>query len=276
MSTSKRKAPDGPRTSTAAQAAEREDPMTSFDPEADRAGQPSDAASPAAPAERRPRGNGSVKTAREPGEAAAQPVPAAPEGKPAAPAPPGPGAAAQPGPGPAGAAPEPPAAGPSELELARQEAAANYDRLLRLQAEFENTKRRVAKEHADSLRYALTPLVTELAPIMDHLEKALEHARSEPGESVAALVAGIEMVAKQMREAFGRFGVTRIEAVGKPFDPAQHEAIAVVERDNVADNHVLEEFQAGYLLHDRVIRPARVSVSRRIGDAGQKSPPNPN
>jgi molecular chaperone GrpE len=245
--------------------------MTSFDPEADRADQATDATSAAAPAERRPRGNGSVNTARERGEAAAQDAPQAPAGKPAEASP---GPRAQPGQAPAGAAPEPPAAGPSELELARQEAAATYDRLLRLQAEFENTKRRVAKEHSDSLRYALTPLVTELAPIMDHLERALEHARSEPGEGVAALVAGMEMVVKQMREAFGRFGVTRIEAVGKPFDPAQHEAIAVVERVDGADNHVLEEFQAGYLLHDRVIRPARVSVSKRSGDAGQNSPPN--
>jgi len=261
MNKPRRNAPTGQRSDTAAQAAKREDPMTSFDPEADAAGQTAEATTAAAPAERKPRGNGSARAAQQPGDAGAQGADA-------------PAAAA--GPAPGEATPEPAAVEPSELEQARQEAAANFDRFLRLQAEFENYKRRIGKEHADSLRYAMTPLVTELAPIMDNLERAVEHAHSEPKEVGAALVEGIEMVVKQMRDAFGRFGVTRIAAVGKPFDPAQHEAIAVVEREDVADNHVLEEYQAGYLLHDRVIRPARVSVSKRVTEAGEKGTPPGN
>jgi molecular chaperone GrpE len=262
MSQPKKNAPEGQQQDTAASAAKREDPMTSFDPEADAQGQTAEATDGAVPAERRPRGNGSAGAAGQPGDARGK----AQDGS----------TAAQAGESPAQAAQEVPKAGPSELEQARQEAAANFDRFLRLQAEFENYKKRVGKEHADSLRYALTPMVTELAPTLDNLERAMEHARSEPGDGLTALLAGIEMVVKQMREAFGRFGVTRIDSVGKAFDPAQHEAIAVVERADVADNQVLEEYQAGYLLHDRVIRPARVSVSKRAGDGGEKGPTHGN
>jgi molecular chaperone GrpE len=241
-----------------ADSAEREDPMTSFDP-GDEAGQARGAVPGAAPAERAARGNGSARAAYDPATGMPQ-GPEGPEGSDAA------AAAAEPG-------PAEPAAGPSELEQARQEAAESFERALRLQAEFENYKKRVAKEHAESLRYALSPLVTDVASALDNLERAIEHARKEPGEGVAALVAGIEMVLKHLYETLARYGVKRIEAVGKPFDPAQHEAINVVETDEVPANQVLDVYQAGYLLHDRVIRPARVSVSKRLSDAGNAAPP---
>jgi molecular chaperone GrpE len=237
------------RTSSAAEAAQREDPMKSFDPDADRAQPAAEESSGAAPAERPATGNGSARTARDAGGAPA-PEPQAPAAEPAE----APGEA-------------------SELEQARAEAAGNYDRLVRLQAEFENYKKRIAKEHADSLRYALTPLVTEVAAVLDNLERALEHARKEQGEAVSALAAGIELVLKHLHEVLGRFGVTRIEAIGQPFDPSRHEAIQVVETDQVPENHVLEEYQPGYLLHDRVIRPARVSVAKRASEAGAQGPP---
>lgn len=247
--------------------------MTSFDPEAEQGPEsvdepegPEDAAQPgtAAPAERPVVGNGSARTTARPGAGGAR----QPSGSPDADAP----------------AEEPPedAGGTSEgvresgeadpatqVEAAKRLAAEYHDRFLRTQAEFENYKKRIAKEHADSLRYALTPLVTEMAAILDNLERATEHARKEEAEA-GALLAGIEMVVKQMHEALARFGVTRIEAVGRPFDPELHEAMAVVERDDVPANQVLEEFQAGYLLHDRVIRPARVTVSKPGNDGGAK------
>lgn len=265
MSKDKGSQPDRQESETAADAAGQEDPMTSFDPDAeDTAGGP--------PAERSAPGNGSASAAgtSEPPEPPSQGE--APSGEPAAE-----GDTAGPGtaePAEAAEGGAPPAAeeaaaetGPSELEQARAENADLHDRYLRLQAEFENYKKRIAKEHADSLRYALTPLVTEVAAVLDNLERALEHARKEQGEAVAALVEGIEMVLKHLYETLNRFGVTRIEAVGKPFDPSQHEAIQVVETEDAPDNQVLEEYQAGYLLHDRVIRPARVSVSKRVSDA---------
>jgi molecular chaperone GrpE len=278
MSKDDKRARDSAHTTHAADAAQREDPMTSFDPEGGRGAPAGESADGAAPAERKPRGNGSADAGAAPGQpatpgATAAGAAAAPQTPPAA----GEQPAAAGSETTTGAEPGQPGAAeqeqPSELELARAEAAQHFDRYVRLQAEFDNYKKRIGKEHGDSLRYALTPLVAEVAAIMDNLERAVEHARKDPGDGVAALLAGIEMVLKQMSEALGRFGVLRIEAVGQPFDPGRHEAINVVESDDVPENQVLEEYQAGYLLHDRVIRPARVCVSKRSGNAGGQPPP---
>lgn len=262
MSKHKGKAAHRPTATEAAEAARKEDPMTSYDPEADAT---ESTGSP--PAERNAPGNGSAAATDTAGPAGAQPAeevePGAERSQPAE-------AAETPEPA---AAEEPEAAGPTEADQARAETAALYDRYLRLQAEFENYKRRIGKEHSDSLRYALTPLVTEVAAVLDDLERALEHARKEQGEAVTALVAGIEMVLKHLYETLNRFGVTRIEAVGRPFDPSQHEAIQVVETEDAPENQVMEEYQAGYLLHDRVIRPARVSVSKRVSDSSRQATP---
>lgn len=153
------------------------------------------------------------------------------------------------------------------LEAAKNEAAVNYDRFMRASAENENYKRRIQKEHADSLRYANTPLVRDLAATVDNLELAMAHARTEQQDSGTALLEGIEMVVKQIQEVFAKYGVTRLEAVGKPFDPELHEAMTVVETVDVPENQVMAEFQAGYKLYERVIRPARVSVSKRPAES---------
>ena len=134
---------------------------------------------------------------------------------------------------------------------------------MRAQAELENYKRRTTKEHADSLKYALAPLVKEIAAVLDNLERAAEHARQNQGEPANALLDGIEMVIKQMVEAFARCGVSRIEAEGQPFDPNLHEALTVVESDDHPENQVVAVLQSGYLLHERVVRPARVSVAKK-------------
>lgn len=220
-----------------AQPQAEDDPLTSFNPKAP-------------PAERSV-GNGSDRTVHAAGEEAT-PIEGSGEtreGEPEAP-------------------PEEAESLEAQLDQARQDSVAHYDRFLRLQAEFENYKKRIHKEHQDSLRFAVTPLVTEMATVLDNLERAVEHARKEPENGAAGLLEGIEMVLRQLQETLGRFGVTRIEAVGKEFDPALHEAMTVVETNEVPDNHVFQEFQAGYLLHDRVIRPARVSVAKRAPDAG--------
>ncbi len=166
----------------------------------------------------------------------------------------------------------------AQLEAALAERDTAGDRALRAQAELENYKRRVQKEHADSLRYALTPLVAEVAAILDNLERAMAHAPEEEpsADGDQALREGIAMVVKQTREALERFGVTRIEAAGRPFDPNLHEAMNVVETDAVPENQVLDEYQAGYLLHDRVVRPARVSVSKRATATATDSAPAGN
>ena len=281
--TTKKPAPDAAEPDQAA-ATERDDPLTSFDP-----GTGAAAATP--PAEPPRQGNGSGQTLRRPGGPGTPGAAGGAAESPAGGAQPGPApeapqapqdvaGAATGGPGAAQQAPETPEAPeapetpqPDALEEARQEAAAAAERVLRLQAEFENYKKRIQKEHADALRFALAPLVTEVAAIMDNLERAVEHVRKEPGDGVAPLLEGVEMVVRQMREALGRFGVRRIEAVGKPFDPALHEAINVVETQDAPENQVLEEYQAGYLLHDRVVRPARVCVSKRAAEPPADAPP---
>lgn len=153
------------------------------------------------------------------------------------------------------------------LQHAREELGQAANKYMRLQAEFDNYKKRVAKEHSEAMRYALTPLVRDLTEVLDNLERAMAHARQEQGTS--SLLEGIEMVVKQIGSVFEKYGVTRITAVGEAFDPTRHEAMNVVETEDVPENQVIEEFQAGYMLHERVVRPAMVSVAKRPQAVGQ-------
>jgi molecular chaperone GrpE len=103
--------------------------------------------------------------------------------------------------------------------------------------------------------------------VVDNLDRAIDHATRSGGAELESLLQGVELVRRDLLGALGRHGVSRIEARGKPFDPARHEAMAQVEDDAVAPNTVVEELQPGYLLRDRLLRPARVVVSRR-GEGG--------
>jgi len=182
-----------------------------------------------------------------------------------------PGAATSAGAGPAAEGPssesEPQAATPgtSELEEARRQAEENFDKFVRLQAEFENFKKRMQKEQSDTLKYAQLPLMRDLIVILDNLERAIDHARNGQDQDSEALLSGIELVVKQIMDTFGRFGMTRIESRGQAFDPTCHEAMGLVETNEVPENQVMEEHQAGYRLHDRIVRPAMVTVSKRGG-----------
>lgn len=155
----------------------------------------------------------------------------------------------------------------AEIEALRNEVKANFEKFLLTQADFENYKKRVTKEHADNLKFALTPLLREMAGMIDNLERAVEHTRNGQGDAAEALVDGIEMVIKQVHETLERFHVTRIEAAGKPFDPELHEAMTVVETEDVPENQVIDVFEAGYQMHGRIVRPARVSVSKRPAES---------
>lgn len=166
----------------------------------------------------------------------------------------------------------PPDEEPTEAEAARKTAEETYDRFLRLQAEFENYKKRQAKERAETLKYASVPLLKDFLNIQDNLARATEHARKNGGEGMEAILSGVEMVSKQINEIFERHGLKRIEALGKPFDPTLHEAMGVVETGEAPENQVMEEFQAGYTLHDRVVRPAMVMVSKRGQADGESRP----
>jgi molecular chaperone GrpE len=146
----------------------------------------------------------------------------------------------------------------SELERARGEAAGHYDRLLRAQAELQNVIKRHDKERSERARYAVEPLARDLLSVVDDLERALQHA----GEESRGLATGVELVHRSLLAMLAKHGVERIEAKGKPFDPSEHEAVAMVETAANAENTVVEEHRAGYRLYDRLLRPAMVAVAR--------------
>lgn len=145
---------------------------------------------------------------------------------------------------------------PTDLEA---ELAAEKDRGLRLQAEMENLRTRTARELVDERKYAPLPLLRDILPVIDNIDRALEAA--EQSEEAAALLEGFKLVRQQLVGILQQHNCTRIEAVGEPFDPQIHEAILQQPSEEQPANHVLQETQAGYLLHDRVVRPSQVIVS---------------
>jgi molecular chaperone GrpE len=139
------------------------------------------------------------------------------------------------------------------------ELAAEKNRSLRLQAEMENLRARTAREIAEQAHYATLPLMRDLLPVVDNIDRALD-AASQAGDA-DSLLEGIRMVQQQLLSALAQHNCVRIEALGKPFDPQFHAAIMQQPSDEVPANHVLLVAQAGYKLHDRVVRPAQVIIS---------------
>lgn len=150
----------------------------------------------------------------------------------------------------------------SQLEEAKKQNQELQDRLLRLNAELENYKKRMAKENAEKFKYYHSGLIKELLPALDSMERALEHGQKE-NATIEAILEGIEMVYKLNQEALEKFSVSKVKAIGEPFDPTVHQAVGTVESDTIPEDHVVDQFQVGYLLHDRMIRPAMVRVSKK-------------
>lgn len=141
------------------------------------------------------------------------------------------------------------------------------DRHLRLLADFDNFRKRAERELEDRTRYMLAEPIRELLPVLDNLERALA-AQGAEGD----LLRGVEMIARQFLDVLRRFGVEPIPAVGAPFDPRRHEAVMSVESTDVAEPTVVEELQRGYVLRDRLLRPALVRVAVP-GTGGAAAPP---
>ena len=146
------------------------------------------------------------------------------------------------------------------LEKERTLARNMEERFLRVNAEFENYKKRILRENSERFKYFNLDLIKELLPSLDNLERAITHAKSE-NKDFESMIEGLEMVSKMTHEVFEKFGVSRVNTVGEIFDPNIHQAVGVVQSDTVPENHVVEECLGGYLLHDRIIRPAMVRVS---------------
>ncbi len=137
-----------------------------------------------------------------------------------------------------------------------------WDRLLRLQADFDNTRKRLDREKQDFVKFANEGIILELLNILDDLERTLELAESKH-QDLPAFLKGVEMILSHLYEMLKEYGIKPIEAQGKLFDPNYHEALRQAENKDVPEHTILEELQKGYLLNDRVIRTAKVKVSKK-------------
>jgi len=144
-----------------------------------------------------------------------------------------------------------------EAAALRKERDQLADQLLRARAEFDNYRKRIAREAERTRQMAAESLIRDILPVVDHLELALKHADDHPG----ALGEGVSMVLRQFQEALGKHGVQPILAAGQPFDPNVHEAVMQRESEDTPAGMVVEEFQKGYRLGQMVLRPAKVVVS---------------
>lgn len=152
-------------------------------------------------------------------------------------------------------------------EILTTEIKAMNDKYLRLYAEFENYKKKVQKDKEELVKYANEKFIFELLPVLDSLEMAVEHARNEKN---GGIVQGVDNTLKEFLRTLNKFGLTPIEAMGKPFDPSVHHAMSVVERWDVEENRVVEVFRKGYMLRDKVIRAPLVGVSKKPSDGKEE------
>lgn len=152
--------------------------------------------------------------------------------------------------------------GRPEGQLPPGDKAAEYlDMLQRMKADFENFKKRSRKEKSDTIRFANEDLLRKTLPIVDNLDRGLGFARAQG--MATDMLKGFEMVEKQLLDLLADYGVTPFESLNATFDPNVHEPMTMLERDDVDENTVIEELERGYMIHDRVLRVARVIVSRK-------------
>ncbi|MGD8520643.1 MAG: nucleotide exchange factor GrpE [Desulfobacterales bacterium] len=159
----------------------------------------------------------------------------------------------------------------NQLNAKDKEAKETYDRLLRVSADFENYKKRSAREMDDFRKFANQSLLKEMLSVVDNLELAINSA-NEKQKSESSLKEGLDLTLKEILRVFEKFSVTPIESKGKSFDPTYHEAVMQEETDEHPENTVITEMQKGYLLHDRLLRPAMVVVAKPSTKASDSKP----
>ncbi len=151
----------------------------------------------------------------------------------------------------------------TELQAARQQVAELKDRLLRSQADWENSRKRILREKEDAVRYANESFLEQLLPILDNFEMGMQAAQTATDPK--AISQGLEMVLAQFQKILREAGVEPVEALGQPFDPHRHEALGHHESDEHPEGHVLTQMRKGYKLKDRLLRPASVFVAKAPG-----------
>lgn len=157
----------------------------------------------------------------------------------------------------------------SELEKQLSESESklkeNYDRLLRSEADFQNLKKRTEKEKDDTRKYALQEIIIGILNVLDNIERGIKAYKDTDKKNLdkVEVLKGMELIYKDLRDVLSCHGLCEIECIGKEFDPFYHEALATINSEETDDNTVVEEFQKGYILNDRVIRPSRVKVTKK-------------
>lgn len=150
----------------------------------------------------------------------------------------------------------------NDLEAKAQKADEYWDRFVRLNAEFDNFKKRAARERSEAVKYANEALLERLIPTLDHFEMAMAAVQNVDDKSVASIKMGIEMVHNQLKSTLKEAGLEEVDALGKVFDPVWHEAVSQKETTEIPEGQVLEQARKGYKLNERLIRPANVVVAK--------------
>ena len=164
------------------------------------------------------------------------------------------------------AAPVASALTPEQIEELKSRAARadeNWDRLLRTTADFENFKKRAARERIEAAQFANAALLQKLLPVLDHFEMAQTAAQTAGDDKLASLQAGIAMIQQQLKSILAETGLEEIDAAGKPFDPMLHEAVSQMETADAPEGRVVQQIRKGYKLRDRLLRPAAVIVAKK-------------
>jgi len=157
----------------------------------------------------------------------------------------------------------------AELKSRAGKADENWDRLLRATADFDNFKKRAAREKQDALRFANEALLQTLNPVLDNFDMALLATQNSATDTTQSLRTGVEMISQQLQRALAESGLEEISAAGQPFDPNIHEAVSQQESADIPEGHVLQQLRKGYKFRDRLLRPATVVVAKPPADAAE-------
>jgi molecular chaperone GrpE len=150
----------------------------------------------------------------------------------------------------------------AELQARAAKADENWERLVRTSADFDNFKKRAAREKQDAIKYATESLLQKIMPVLDNFEAALAAAQNSSADSLKSLQDGVAMIHSQLKNTLTEAGLEEVDATGKPFDPNIHEAVSQQESAEVAEGIVLQQLRKGYKLRDRLLRPATVVVAK--------------
>lgn len=150
----------------------------------------------------------------------------------------------------------------AKVESLEKEAKETHDRLLRVSAEFENYKKRAAREMNDFRKFANESFVKAMLPVIDNLDRAIESSNNEK-QADSSMVEGVNMTLKEILKVLEQFSVKRFDSIGNTFDPGFHQAVMQEETEGHDENSVVKELQKGYMIHDRLLRPAMVVVSKK-------------